>query len=123
MKKFALTAVTTLGLLATTLFGADVTGKWTAEVEGRDGQKRTQVFDLKNDGGKLSGTVTGMGNREFKIEEGTVTGDDVAFSYTVEFNGNSRKIEYKGKVVGNELQLKSGTGDRVREITAKRPTS
>jgi hypothetical protein len=81
------------------------------------------VFDLKNDGGKLSGTVTGMGNREFKIEEGTVTGDDVAFSYTVEFNGNSRKIEYKGKVVGNELQLKSGTGDRVREITAKRPTS
>ena len=123
MKRFALTAVATLALLATTLLAGDVSGKWTAEVEGRDGQKRTQVFDLKNDGGTLSGTVTGMGNREFKIEEGTVTGDDVAFSYTMEFNGNSRKIEYKGKLVGDQLQLKSGSGDRVRELTAKRATS
>ena len=32
MKKFAFTVIATFALMATTLFGADVTGKWTAEV-------------------------------------------------------------------------------------------
>lgn len=119
MKKFACTTIATLALFATTLFAADLTGKWTAETEGRDGQKRTMVFNLKSEGEKLTGTVSGMGGQENPIEEGKVTGDEVSFSVT----RGERKMEYKGKLVGDQLQLKSGQGDRVREITAKKATS
>jgi hypothetical protein len=123
MKKFACTAIASLALFATTLLGADLTGKWSAEFEGRDGQKRTQVFNLKSEGEKLTGTVSGMQGQEMQIEEGKVTGDEVSFSVTMNFNGNTRKQEYKGKVVGDQLQLKTGQGDRAREITAKKVTS
>jgi hypothetical protein len=123
MKKFACTAFATLALFATTLLGADVTGKWTAEYEGRDGQKRTQVFNLKSEGEKLTGTVSGMQGQEMQIEEGKITGDEISFSVTMNFQGNARKQEYKGKLVGDQLQLKTGQGERVREMTAKKTTS
>ena len=123
MRNFAFSVIATLALMATTLFAADVAGKWTAEVEGRNGQKRTQTFDLKTDGDKVTGTMVGMGGREMKLEDGKIDGDTITFSVTVEFNGNTRKIDYTGKVVGNSINFKSGQGERAREFTAKRATS
>jgi uncharacterized protein (DUF2147 family) len=123
MKKFALSAIATLALMATTMFAADISGKWTAEVEGRDGQKRTTTFNLKAEGDKLTGTVSGPGGRDFNIEDGKISGDDVSFAVTMEMNGNSRKVLYKGKASGDQLNLKRGEGERAREITAKRTTS
>ena len=123
MKKFALSAIATLALMATTMFAADISGKWTAEVEGRDGQKRTTTFNLKAEGDKLTGTVSGPGGRDFNIEDGKISGDDVSFTVTMEMNGNSRKVLYKGKASGDQLNLKRGEGERAREITAKRTTS
>lgn len=124
MKKFACTAIAMLALFATSMFGADLNGKWTAETEGRDGQKRTTTFNFKTEGGTLTGTVSGMGGAaDSKIEEGKITGDEVSFSVTREFQGQSRKQEYKGKIVGEELQLKVGQGDRARDIVAKKATS
>ncbi|HYI97863.1 MAG TPA: hypothetical protein VEX68_30270 [Bryobacteraceae bacterium] len=123
MNKLVYGVIATLALTATSLFAADLTGKWAAEVTNRNGEKRTQVFNLKADGEALTGTVTGMGGQEMKIEEGKVAGDDVSFSVTMEFNGNTRKVEYKGKVVGDQINFKTGQGDRVREFSAKRATS
>ncbi len=40
-------------------YAADVTGKWTAQVAGRDGQTREQTFTFKVDGETLTGTVKG----------------------------------------------------------------
>jgi hypothetical protein len=109
-------------LFATGLFAADVTGKWSAEMQGRDGQKRVQTFNLKSEGDKLTGTVSSpMGERQ--IVDGKVAGDDVSFAVEVEFNGEKRKIQYTGKIVGDELKMKSGTGERAREFTAKRSVS
>ena len=123
MKKFVSGVIAMLALTATTLFAADLTGKWAAEVTTRNGEKRTQVFNFKAEGETLTGTVVGMGGREMKIEEGKIAGDDVSFSVTAEFNGNTRKMEYKGKVVGDQINFKTGQGDRVREFSAKRATS
>ena len=123
MKKFAFSVIATLALMATTLFAADVTGKWSGEVEGRNGQKRTQTFDLKADGDKVTGSMVGPGGREFKIEDGKISGDTLTFSVTVEMNGNTRKMEYTGKIVGDSINFKTGQGDRAREFTAKRATS
>ena len=123
MKKIVLSAVATLMLMNTALFAADITGKWAAEVTSRNGEKRTQVFNLKADGEKLTGTVVGMGGQEMNIEEGKIAGDDVSFAVTMEFNGNKRRMEYKGKIAGEEINFKTGQGDRVREFTAKRATT
>jgi hypothetical protein len=118
MKKTLLSLIA-LGAMA---FGADVTGKWTAEVQGRNGQARTTTFTLKQDGGALTGTVSGMGGRENPISEGKVDGDKVSFAVKVEFNGNEMKMLYSGKVEGEELKLKMGRegGDNMRDITAKK---
>jgi hypothetical protein len=122
MKNCIIAVVAALALFTTGLFAADVTGKWSAEMQGRDGQKRVQTFDLKAEGDKLTGTVSSpMGERP--IIDGKVTGEDVSFAVEVEFNGEKRKIQYTGKIVGDELKMKSGTGERAREFTAKRATS
>src|SRR5215210_3699716 len=110
MKKIA-TLFAAMALFTTGLLAADVTGKWAAEVEGRDGQKRTQPFNLKADGEKLTGTLSSpMGDRQ--IVDGKVSGDDVSFAVEMERNGEKRKIPYTGKIVGDELKMKSGTGER-----------
>jgi hypothetical protein len=123
MKKVVFRTIATLALFTTALFAADISGKWTAEVEGRNGQKRTTIFNLKADGEKLTGTVSGPGGREFNIEEGKIDGNNVSFAVTMEFNGNSRKVVYKGTASGDQLNLKRGEGDQAREFTAKRTTS
>jgi hypothetical protein len=108
-------------MLAFTAFAADPTGKWKAEMEGKDGQTMTTVFDLKADGEKLTGTVTGrMG--ETAISDGKITGDDISFAVVRERDGNTFKMLYKGKVVGDELKLTMTMEGRdfSREITAKK---
>lgn len=122
MKNQMIALFAALALFTTGLFAADASGKWVAEMQGRDGQKRTQTFDLKADGDTLTGTVSGpMGERP--IVDGKVSGDDISFAVEVEFQGEKRKMQYTGKVVGDELQMKVGSGERTREFTAKKATS
>jgi hypothetical protein len=118
MKKLILSLIA-VGALA---FGADVTGKWTAEVPGRGGTPRTQTFTLKQDGSALTGTASGMQGQENPISEGKVDGDKVSFAVKVEFNGNAFKMTYSGEVKGDEIKMKQTRegSDQVREFTAKK---
>jgi hypothetical protein len=112
-------------LLAVAAFAADVTGKWSAEVHGRGGRDQTVTFNLQQNGDSLTGTVAGP-RGEAEIKDGKVNGDSVSFSVVREFNGNSIKINYEGKVSGNEIQFQSrpeGHEDRTQQFTAKRTTS
>ena len=86
-------------LAALAAFGADVNGKWTYEMQGRDGQKREASMTLKAEGDKLTGTMQGrQGDRP--IENGKINGDDISFEMTMNMGGESRKMLYKGKLVG-----------------------
>jgi hypothetical protein len=119
-RTFSLTSALVLaGTLA--LQAADITGKWTAQVPGRDGQTREATFDFKVDGEKLTGTTTTPGG-DVPISDGTVKGDDVAFNVAMSFNGNDVKLIYKGKVAGDEIKFtrQREGGDRVAEFVAKR---
>jgi len=119
MKRMILMLTAALALIAGTALAADVTGKWQAETQGQNGQKRTTTFNLKADGAKLTGTVSSpMGERE--ISEGKVDGDNVSFVVNMEFNGNAVKLNYTGKVAGDEIKFKREMGERVQEFTAKR---
>src|SRR5690348_16281700 len=109
-------------LFAMAAFAADVTGKWTAQVPGRGGNTQDVTFNLKADGGTLTGTVVTQ-RGEANIEEGKVDGNNISFSQTMERGGNKVKIVYKGTVSGSEIkftrQTEGGQG-RTAEFTAKK---
>ena len=89
---------------------------------GRGGQTRTTTFTFKVDGNTLTGTVSGF-RGEMPIAEGKIDGDQISFTQTMEFNGNSMKILYKGTVSGDEIKFtrqREGGEGRTQEFTAKR---
>jgi hypothetical protein len=97
-----------------------VAGKWTAEVQGRNGSS-TQTFTFKVDGSNLTGSVSG-GQNETPIADGKITGDDISFSVTRQMRGAEVKATYTGKVSGDEIKftVKTEGRDQTQEITAKR---
>src|SRR5262245_40215901 len=108
---------------------ADPTGTWTWTTPGRNGgPDREQTLKLKAEGDKLTGTMSaparGGESRETKIEHGKITGDEISFDVTREFNGNSLTAKYKGKVSGDTITGKVSTErngeSRDRDWTAKR---
>ena len=119
-----------LGLLSLTALAADVTGKWTAQMPGRGGQTREATFNFKVDGNTLTGTVSGP-QGDMDISEGKIDGDTISFSQTMEFNGNTTKILYKGTISGDSIKFtreRQGGGGQAQgrkgggpmEFTAKR---
>lgn len=91
-------------LFAAGATAADVDGKWTAEVPGR--QRDTEMtFHFKADGAKLTGTVANafMGNTE--IQNGTVSGDEISFDQVVERGARKITFKYKGTVKGDEIEF------------------
>jgi opacity protein-like surface antigen len=116
-------AALVLATLATASFAADVTGKWTAEVAGRNGQTRTTNFDFKVEGEKLTGSMSGMQGGDMPIVDGTAKGDDIAFNVVVNFNGNEMKMVFKGKVAGDVIKMsrtREGAEGPAQEFEAKR---
>lgn len=88
----------------TVALAADVNGKWTAQVPGRGGQTRETTFNFKVEGDKLTGTISGQ-QGDTPIADGKVSGDDISFTVTREFQGNTIKMVYKGKVSGEEIKF------------------
>lgn len=109
-------------LLALPAMAADVSGKWKGAMPSRDGKSREVSFQFKADGAKLMGNFIGPMGREVAINEGKVTGDSIWFSVSVDFNGSMVKINYSGKLVGEELNMKMQREGAPRsvEFTLKR---
>ena len=99
---------------------ADVTGKWIAQVPGRDNQTREVVYNLKADGATLTGTMSGPQGADVAISDGKIDGDNIAFYVKLEFNGQSMVRAYTGVVAGDEIKMKSQTQRGAQEFVAKR---
>jgi|HubBroStandDraft_1064217.scaffolds.fasta_scaffold291039_2 hypothetical protein len=116
------------GCLATmTMMAADATGKWTAEMPGRDGNPQTMTFNLKADGNNLTGSVSGR-RGETPISEGKVDGANVTFDVVREFNGNKMTQHYVGTLDGDtihfSIKMEGGQGGGgERKLDAKRSTT
>jgi hypothetical protein len=113
-----------IAAMAALAWAADVSGKWVAQVPGRGGQTRETTFNFKVDGGKLTGTVSGM-QGDNPISDGKVSGEDISFTVALSFNGNDIKMNYKGKVAGDEIKFTrtvegGGQTRPPQEFTAKR---
>jgi hypothetical protein len=108
--------------LAVMVYAADATGRWSFETQGRNGPA-TQTLSLKQDGGSLTGTLTGGRGGEVQISDGKVDGDHVSFTVVREFRGNQMSIKYHGVISGDELKLTIDTGRGPQEVTAKRSST
>jgi hypothetical protein len=92
-----------LSLSAMAAEKATATGKWKWSIE-RNGQTMESTLTLKQDGEKLTGSVTGRNNTETPIEDGKVKDGEVSFKVTREFNGQKYTMAYKGKVSEDTLK-------------------
>jgi hypothetical protein len=111
-----------LALLAFTFVAsaADISGKYTAEIPGRNGNQ-TNTFTFKQSGGSLEGTITNM-RGDTPIENGKVDGDTITFTVTRpgRGGGDPMKINYTGKIKGDTIEMTYDQGRGPVTITAKK---
>jgi hypothetical protein len=106
-----------VSLCALPLQAADATGKWKAEFDTQVGPQK-YVYDLKVEGGKVTGKASfeRMGQKgEVDLKDGKVTGDDISFVETLDFQGNEISITYTGKIAGDEIKFTRKVGDFASE--------
>jgi hypothetical protein len=136
-----------LALTAALASAADVSGKWTAEMQGRDGQSREITFNFAVNGDQLTGTIT-TPRGDSDISDGKVEGNNISFNQKMTFGEREVTINYKGTVSddGNSIEFtrsfqranggggearegqggregRGGRGGMNRTFTAKRATS
>ncbi len=86
-----------------TAWGADITGKWKGSMD-MMGQAMELGFTFKAAGSTLTGTSVGPQGEEYPISDGKIEGDNISF--VVKVTGQMEmKINYKGKVSGDEIKL------------------
>jgi hypothetical protein len=110
-----------------TIMAADVTGKWTAEMPGRDGNTMTTTMNLKADGTNVTGTVSGR-RGDSEISAGKVDGNNVMFDVVREMQGNKFVTHYVGIIDGDTIHFtmksEGGQGGGMeRKVDAKRSTT
>jgi len=101
----------------------NITGKWKAEFDSQIGVQK-YTYDLKVEGTNLTGKAIGirdMGTNEVAITEGSVTTNGIFFVEPLKFDDNEIRIEYTGKVNGDEIKFHRKVGDVAEEdLVAKR---
>lgn len=100
---------------------ADITGTWKGTAETPNGTiERTFVF--KVDGTKLTGETMSEMFGKSTITDGKIEGDNLSFTINLKFQDNDMKLNYKGKVSGNEMKLtvEIPNADQNIQYTAKK---
>jgi hypothetical protein len=100
-----------------------VTGKWQGQFESQIGVQK-YTYDFKVDGTTLTGQATGItdnGTNSSAIADGKISQDTITFVEPLKFGDNDIRIEYTGKVSGDEIKLHRKVGDFAEEdLTVKR---
>jgi hypothetical protein len=107
-----LAAVVAACFMSVAAFAAEAspagTWKWTPPGRGGNpGVERTVKLDLKD--GKLTGMMAAVTGGQFEIPETAISEASfkdgvVAFSVTMEFNGNKFTTKYSGKLEGDTIK-------------------
>ncbi len=102
---------------------ADLSGVWRTEFDTQIGRQK-YTFLFMQDGGKVSGKASsdiGGEKREVDLKDGKLQVDEISFYETFEFQGNAVRIDYTGKVLGDEIKFTRKVGDfATEELTARR---
>jgi hypothetical protein len=112
-----------LAISAFPVLGADITGKWKADFETQIGHFK-YVYDLKAEGEKVTGKAfrdRDGEKAEIQLTDGKLKGDDISFVETVKFQDQEVRIEYAGKVAGDQIRFTRKVADiATTEIVATR---
>jgi hypothetical protein len=100
-----------------------ITGKWQAEFDTQVG-KQKYIYEFKVDGDKLTGKAIGdiAGEKSAtEIKDGKVNGAEISFIETVKFQDQDVRVDYKGKVAGDEIKFTRTVAESIKEeLVAKR---
>ncbi len=99
-RRIFLACAVLMTVLAGAALAADITGNWTGSTD-----QFTLTFAFKQDGEKLTGTVTGPQGDPIAISDGKVQGDKLSFTVKIDMGGNSMKITHEGVIKGEEITL------------------
>jgi hypothetical protein len=110
-----------MAVFAMTAFAADVAGTWKASIETPNGTMES-TFTFKVEDGKVTGTATMGQMGESPISEGKVDADTVSFAVVRNGPQGEFRINYTGKVTGDDMKLTGSIPamDRTFEMSAKR---
>jgi hypothetical protein len=112
-----------MGVFAFVAAAADITGKWTAEIPGRNGNTQTVTFTFKADGATLTGNMANP-RGETPLQDGKVDGNNVSFTTVRKMQDNEITSKFKGVVDGSTIKFtqttKFGDNERTAEFTAKK---
>lgn len=119
--KLALRYTALLCLAAALLCAAGVTGTWKGAFD-FNGQSVPVTFNLKASGSAVTGTVEGLPSSPADIHDGKLDGDTVTFWINTNYEGQTYKLVYKGKVTDEQIQFDFGTEDGSwgTQVTAKK---
>ena len=128
MKSFALPKTICIGALVfgvlSALHAADVTGQWKSEFEVDQIGQLKYTYDLNADGEKITGkAIRSQGDQTAtnEVSEGKIKGDEISFVENLKIQDQDIRIEYSGKINGDEIKLTRKVGDfGTKEIVAKR---
>lgn len=100
-------ALLALAFTTGTAMAADITGKWTATMQGMGGggEGFTLTYTFKQDGTKLTGSVAGPMGDPMNISDGKVEGDKLSFTTSFEGQNGAMKITNEGTIKGDEITL------------------
>jgi hypothetical protein len=93
----------------------DISGTWKWMMQRPNGGGREVTLNLKQDGEKLSGTITGMGG-ETEIQAGTFKDGVIAFKVVRSRGGMETTTTYTGRFEGETLKGKFETDTGGRKI-------
>jgi hypothetical protein len=115
-KRTLLTCAILLVLAGVAAWGADVSGVWTGTASGANGDFAL-TYTFKQDGQKLTGTVTGPTD-PIEIQEGKVEGDKISFFMQVDMGSGVVKFTSTGTIKGDEIVLTT-TNDAGMDLGAE----
>jgi hypothetical protein len=116
VKKIGLAAFA-LAFVGTAQAQDNVTGKWQGQFDSQVGLQK-YTYDFKVDGTNVTGRAVGTrdtGTNDVAITEGTITTNGISFVEPLKFGDNDIRIEYTGKVSGDEIKLHRKVGDFAEE--------
>ena len=89
---------------------ADPSGTWKGAFDFQ-GSSIPLTFHLAIDGAKVTGTVEGLPTTPAEIHDGTLNGETVSFWVNTDYEGQTYKLVYQGKIGADAISFDFGTED------------
>lgn len=107
MRKALVVLIAVLGLAFAALGAEDIVGTWKTSFDTPVGAMEN-TFQLKVDGDKVTGTISGGALDALEIADGKLDGDKISFSIN---SGSYGVIRYFGTIKGDEMKLTLALAD------------